>query len=306
MTNDSADVPAAWHPDPTGQHELRYWDGSAWTDHVSDQGNQSLAPMTAQSATEPTDSPNGDLASSEIAPKKRRKWPLITLASVLGVILLVAIVGAINGGMKKAVAGATATPPAAAAPPTTTPTPAAPKVTTPPPAPAPKVAHQEFSGSGDMVEAVNITAPAVVTFRCDACGSNTVLKSNGAESLIVNEIGAYSGQHLINVRDNSLTTEFTINADADWSLVIDDLSIIPPTHGPASGHGDSVLVMSDKFTTAAVTNVGESNFLVMAYGRGNVSPLIVNEIGSYSGTVKIAGPAYITVNSSGDWSITPQ
>jgi hypothetical protein len=64
--------------------------------------------------------------------------------------------------------------------------------------------------------------------------------------------------------------------------------------------------MSDKFTTAAVTNVGESNFLVMAYGRGNVSPLIVNEIGSYSGTVKIAGPAYITVNSSGDWSITPQ
>jgi uncharacterized protein YxjI len=33
-----SDTPANWHPDPTGRHELRYWDGSAWTDHVSDQG----------------------------------------------------------------------------------------------------------------------------------------------------------------------------------------------------------------------------------------------------------------------------
>ena len=23
--------PAAWHPDPYGRHELRYWDGSRWT-----------------------------------------------------------------------------------------------------------------------------------------------------------------------------------------------------------------------------------------------------------------------------------
>ena len=29
---------ADWNPDPTSRHELRYWDGSAWTEHVSDQG----------------------------------------------------------------------------------------------------------------------------------------------------------------------------------------------------------------------------------------------------------------------------
>jgi Protein of unknown function (DUF2510) len=29
---------AAWNPDPTKRHELRYWDGTRWTDHVSDQG----------------------------------------------------------------------------------------------------------------------------------------------------------------------------------------------------------------------------------------------------------------------------
>jgi hypothetical protein len=32
--------PAAWHPDPTGRYELRYWDGSRWTEHVSRRGDQ--------------------------------------------------------------------------------------------------------------------------------------------------------------------------------------------------------------------------------------------------------------------------
>lgn len=32
---------AAWLPDPRGKHELRYWDGGAWTAHVSDEGVQS-------------------------------------------------------------------------------------------------------------------------------------------------------------------------------------------------------------------------------------------------------------------------
>jgi len=30
--------PAEWLPDPTGRHELRYWDGTRWTDHVSTRG----------------------------------------------------------------------------------------------------------------------------------------------------------------------------------------------------------------------------------------------------------------------------
>lgn len=38
---------ADWHPDPTGRHELRYWDGNQWTEHVSDQGVQSTSPMDA-------------------------------------------------------------------------------------------------------------------------------------------------------------------------------------------------------------------------------------------------------------------
>jgi uncharacterized protein YxjI len=31
-------TPANWYPDPTGRHQLRYWDGATWTEHVSTNG----------------------------------------------------------------------------------------------------------------------------------------------------------------------------------------------------------------------------------------------------------------------------
>lgn len=34
-----------WHPDPMGRHEMRYWDGQAWTANVSDQGITSQDPV---------------------------------------------------------------------------------------------------------------------------------------------------------------------------------------------------------------------------------------------------------------------
>lgn len=37
--------PANWYPDPTGRHELRYFDGAAWTDHVSDGGTTGTDPV---------------------------------------------------------------------------------------------------------------------------------------------------------------------------------------------------------------------------------------------------------------------
>lgn len=40
----SEQPPANWHPDPSGRHEQRYWDGSAWTDRVSDNDVESVDP----------------------------------------------------------------------------------------------------------------------------------------------------------------------------------------------------------------------------------------------------------------------
>jgi len=46
MSDTPSDVPAGWHPDPQGRHELRYWDGAKWTDHVSDSGVTATDPVT--------------------------------------------------------------------------------------------------------------------------------------------------------------------------------------------------------------------------------------------------------------------
>lgn len=40
-------VPAGWYADPAGRFELRYWDGNAWTEHVSRQGQQYTDPPVA-------------------------------------------------------------------------------------------------------------------------------------------------------------------------------------------------------------------------------------------------------------------
>ncbi len=43
-TEPAAPAPAAWLADPLKRHGLRYWDGSQWTEHVSDSGITSIDP----------------------------------------------------------------------------------------------------------------------------------------------------------------------------------------------------------------------------------------------------------------------
>jgi hypothetical protein len=37
--------PAAWHPDPAGRHQLRWWDGTEWTEWVGDGGVMTEDPV---------------------------------------------------------------------------------------------------------------------------------------------------------------------------------------------------------------------------------------------------------------------
>lgn len=40
-------APAAWYPDPSKRFDLRYWDGSEWTEHVARGGQQFTDPPIA-------------------------------------------------------------------------------------------------------------------------------------------------------------------------------------------------------------------------------------------------------------------
>lgn len=142
----------------------------------------------------------------------------------------------------------------------------------------------------------------MVTLTCSACKGNTVLETNGAEMLLVNTVGGYTGSHLVDTSTGSPTTEFSISADAAWTLKIEDVDTIATSAGKASGHGDKVLYWDAPGTKAAITNKGAGNFLVEGFGS-EIPELAVNKIGAYSGTVQLT-PGFVQVKSEGDWTIT--
>jgi uncharacterized protein YxjI len=43
-----------WYPDPRGRHELRYFDGAGWTDHVSDNGVTGTDPVSVAAPPPPS------------------------------------------------------------------------------------------------------------------------------------------------------------------------------------------------------------------------------------------------------------
>ncbi|MER5264674.1 hypothetical protein ABTZ99_21625 [Actinosynnema sp. NPDC002837] len=175
--------------------------------------------------------------------------------------------------------------------------------TTIPPPPPPSV----FTGVGDDV--ITLDRPAgvkVVKFECPVCSGNTVLKSDGFESLLVNEIGAYSGTRWLDIRDGARTSTLTVNATGSWTVTVGGLEVAEIAQGPMSGTGDAVLIYSGAGKKARITNVGESNFAVHAVSlQESRIKLLVNHIGGYEGTVPLTGPAVIQVTSGGNWTITP-
>ncbi len=71
MTTPAA-PPANWYADPLARFELRYWDGTRWTEHVSAAGQQHVDPLeaampqAAPSPTLPTDEALGGFGGIEV------------------------------------------------------------------------------------------------------------------------------------------------------------------------------------------------------------------------------------------------
>jgi len=84
----------SWHPDPAQRHQFRFWDGAAWTDHVSDNGVVGSDPIAAPSVPQPAWTPptapmpaaRMPAAVGGAVPRSRnRLW-----GALLGVVALVA------------------------------------------------------------------------------------------------------------------------------------------------------------------------------------------------------------------------
>ena len=79
--------PAGWNQDPYGRHELRYFDGTAWTENVSDAGVQGVddpsgvgsgADATAEmESASPVEPAPVDASSPDASRGRPRRWPWI-------------------------------------------------------------------------------------------------------------------------------------------------------------------------------------------------------------------------------------
>ena len=59
-------APPAWLADPTGRHQMRYWDGQQWTDYVSDAGAQSTDPVGSPGTSPAAQKSTGDAGSEQL------------------------------------------------------------------------------------------------------------------------------------------------------------------------------------------------------------------------------------------------
>jgi WD40 repeat protein len=98
--------PPSWYLDPTGRHELRYWDGARWTENVSDRGVPSVDALPDQPATDPQDVPFGPVQPATAlsyadapvrTPWYRRRGVVIAGAVVLVLIGLRVVSGGNDG-----------------------------------------------------------------------------------------------------------------------------------------------------------------------------------------------------------------
>jgi hypothetical protein len=165
---------------------------------------------------------------------------------------------------------------------------------------------QQFSGTGDFVQPIALPGDLGIATIAHTGTSNfsvTALDSSlNPQGLLVNVIGNYSGTVLVPAN----TTNLQITADGPWTIDVKPTTAARPFDGKSvAGHGDDVVSYPGATGVAAITHVGQSNFVVSSYKQGSTSPdLLVNVIGNYTGSVPFPGPALVTVSADGDWTIT--
>lgn len=168
------------------------------------------------------------------------------------------------------------------------------------------------SGSGDSVlQSVSVTSPSYFHFRTYDDGHHDVKAYYGSGDydydLLLNAIGSYNGAAYL-VPDR--VYDFAVNCDGKWDIEIYSLGYADETY--FYGFKDTVTdIFQPNTGYYTITYEGTDNFVVKQwYGLGEHDyDLLVNEIGPYSGTVRISNSDMVcffeVVGSEGMWSIKP-
>ena len=263
------------------------------------------APVPGQPPTPP-----GSPASP---PAKKRLGRGAIVGIIVGVLVLVCCsVGLVSLVLSQGSDDNTAAPQTSTS--TTTSAPSEPTTTDAEPTtqPSPVVPEdQVFEGVGADVVALDLDPEfahiATITHHGSSNFVVWTVDANGSRmDLVVNEIGNYSGVRPIDFQESPAALQ--VEADGAWTIVVQALEKAPRWPGQSSGTGSAVLVVDpgavQGLTTVTITHAGDSNFVVWAYGGRNAD-LLVNEIGSYSGTTILPTWAVaLEIEADGAWTIT--
>ena len=168
----------------------------------------------------------------------------------------------------------------------------------------------EESGTGDAVVLLPAGALFAVVTATHSGSSNFSIQSldaaNGLSELLVNEIGTYSGVSALGFSSfGEGADKLQITANGDWTVTIAPVSTAPEL--PAAGSGDGVYLYDGPAPIWNITHSGSSNFSVVQESPSSLFGLLVNEIGTYDGSVTgAAGPSVMIISADGDWTFTAQ
>ncbi|GAA4025290.1 hypothetical protein GCM10022247_57360 [Allokutzneria multivorans] len=166
---------------------------------------------------------------------------------------------------------------------------------------APAVFHGDGTAEVGIAKEPGV---GVVQLDCPQCTGNVVLRSDGQEGLLLNEIGPYQGKRWFDLRAGERTTALTVTATGRWTLTVGGTDLAGVRADRAAGAGDDVVFLTRPARAAEVTHSGDGNFVVHAVelATGRVD-LAVNRIGEFAGTVDLRGPVLLQIRSTGRWSV---
>ncbi len=165
------------------------------------------------------------------------------------------------------------------------------------------------TGSGDDIVELSVPGSEPAIVELDHSGSRnfsviTYTASGQRIDLLANDIGVYNGRHGINFIDGESVGELEVSADGAWSAIVTPLRNAESITTTYQGSGDDVILFAGSGSRMTLTHEGESNFAVIGWSESG-RDLLVNEIGLYSGTVRLdSGTILFTVTADGAWSMT--
>lgn len=163
-------------------------------------------------------------------------------------------------------------------------------------------------GSGDSIISIPPAASAGLVIASNNGTSNFVIdvldeSNQSTGDLLVNEIGSYEGTTAFGINAFSEASALQVTSDGDWTITLAPISAAPDLE--ATGSGDAAFLYTGSAAQLTATHHGDSNFIVYEDADSFSMGLLINEIGTYEGTVPLSeGPSLITVNAEGTWTLT--